>query len=176
MKTEIDLRPPEFSQVRRNLRFRLAAGFFLITAAGFALLSFTLLESRIEKLHLQLEELRKSNQILAEQTAPLEQLAADIKALEEKAHLEAALREQRRPYSKYLHSIITALPESFCLNTVTIDERGQLTINGSGPAMPEIAAYNQMLSRFSFIGESTISTIDLDPSGQYRFIINAALR
>lgn len=175
MKTEIDLRPPEFIKARRGVRLRFTAALLLFTAAGIVFLYLSKAESRIEKLSLELDGLRTSNQMAAEQIAPLDLLKTEIRVLEEKENLNTVLQEQRLPWSEILQSIITALPENFFLTAINFDDQNKLTAIASGPTLSEIAAFSQELCRLRFIRESTVRNIALEEGGHYRFSIDIFL-
>lgn len=175
MKNEIDLRPREFIQARRNPKHRLLAGIAAVTVAGAVLLCFALAERQSGRLSAKIALLRQSNQALTAEAAPLTQLEEKINALEEKAAIKASLQAKIQPWADNLCAIEAALPPHFTLNALTADSRGQLTLNGNGPAMPQIASYCQALERLDFIRVSAVSHIELEAAGGYRFVIQATL-
>jgi Tfp pilus assembly protein PilN len=175
LKKEIDLRPREFIRARFHPKRRLAAGILAVAAAGAVLLCLILAEQCIGRLNREVTALRQGNQALAARAAPLAQMEEAYRALEEKASLQAALQQQKQPWSRYLRQIEAALPDYFHLQALAADDRGRLTLTGSGPALPGIAAYSQALQQLPFIRSSAVSRIDLEADGSYRFLIQADL-
>lgn len=175
VKSEIDLRPPEFTQARRGLRRRFILRLIFFAAVVSVLLLFFWAERNLSRISGDLFELRRLNQTLAKEAAPLLQLETWILSLEDKAVVQASLRKTARPWSAYLRQIKAALPQGFYLTAFKADVTGQLTFYGAGPSLPQIALYNQTLIDMAFIAHSAVSKIDLNPEEGYSFIIQAAL-
>lgn len=175
VKSEIDLRPPEFVQARRGLRRRFILGLISLAAFASVLLLFILAERNLTRISRDLFELRRLNQTLAQEAASLLQLETWILNLEDKAALQASLRKTARPWSAYLRQIKAVLPQGFRLTAFKADETGQLTFYGAGPSLPQIAVYNQALIGMDFIAHSAVRKIDLNPEEGYSFIIQAGL-
>jgi Tfp pilus assembly protein PilN len=173
VKKEIDLRPREFIQALGKHKRRLALGILAVSATGAVLLCLILAEQSTSRLSEEIALLRQTNQDLAARAAPLAQLEAEIRMLEEKEALKDSLQEQLQPWSAYLRQIEAALPEHLRLKALAADSRGQLTLDGYGPAMPQVASYSQALQTLEFINHSTVSRIELDAAGGYRFMIQA---
>lgn len=175
MKREIDLRPVEFTRLQRAPQRRLVLGLIALSMAALLFLLIVLAEHNLFLLSSELDNLHRSNINLAAEAEPLFQIEAWITELEKKASLQSSLQSLSRPWSSYLRQIEAVLPEAFHLAAFVTDDTGQLTIYGSGPFLPQIAAYSQALNNLDFIACSSVTKIDLEEAGSYHFIVQASL-
>ncbi len=175
MKTEIDLRPREYMLAWYKRRRRPLLVLIAVIAAASILLCTALCEKHLERSAAANRRLRQANALLAEEAAPLMRLEADIAILKEKAALEEALRRQQIPWSDILRRAEAALPEGLYLSSFSAGGQGRLTITGRGQAMPQVASFSQALSALGYFSSVTVSRIEREAEGSYRFVFEVEL-
>jgi len=175
LKTEIDLRSPEF--IAANRPFSAALLKKLLVALGMLLLAVFLYGTHYYHGYLQreLEKETATVQALREEVQPLFALLEESALLKTRAGLEQELLLAAEPVpERLLEARQLARAHNLTVERAIADRSGDLFLKGRGRDLQEIAAFNSALEAWNHISSAEVTALSLDVDGDYRFAINAS--
>lgn len=175
MKTEIDLRSPEFIASTRPL----GAAFVkkLVVALLFILLAGFLYSAHSYNVYLQRQLEKETAAVLAlrEEVQPLLALTEQSGLLKARSGLEQELLLSTEPVPEHLLAARRlALAHGLAVELITTDRNGNLFLKGLSLDLQEIATFNSALEAWPHIASAEVTALSLNYDGDYRFEITAA--
>lgn len=175
MKGEIDLRTPEFIASARFRRCRLYLYILIAAAAAAALLGYCLLQRNAGAMRQENARLRTANHALAAEAAPLREMQNEIALLQARKALTLGLQAEKGSWSDYLRLIEAKAPAGLHVETMVLERKGSLVIQGRGSSMQQVTGYTEALKGYAFIGDAAVRGMELEAERSYRFTIDALL-
>lgn len=174
LKTEIDLRSPEF--IAANRPFGAALIKKLLLVLGMLLLVGLFYGAHYYHGYLQreLEKETATVQALREEVQPLLTLLEESALLKARSRLEQELLLAAEPVpERLLEARQLAWAHKLKVERVTAYRNGDIFLKGRGCDLQEIAAFNSALEAWPHISSAEVTTLSLDIDGDYHFAISA---
>lgn len=175
MKTQINLRPPEFTRrhefyLPRVFKVVFVGFLFFASVAGIFYLGVlhTTLETEVSLLRSEIGYLEK-------RVEDLRNLETDLDSLKARANFADDLLATSRSWSAYLDLLDNAAEGMVALSRVEALDVSPLFIRGVSEEMSLIVSFARALEGLDFIEKTELAFIERDAEGQFSFQITAEL-
>ncbi len=174
MKTEINLRTREFVKSREFYWPRVIITLLTIVVLTTVIVGAVFAYLYHYSLHNELAYLTGRQDELQTRVAPIEQMEAEISAVQSRAALFEDLSQTVTIWSDYLQVIERTTGLWTSADQITVAGDGTTVIKGRGRSMEGIAVYVQDLNRLDFVSRASFAYLNYE-QGDFSFTLGATI-